>query len=158
MEAVGHANNYKLIIDRSTPMTNEEVAKMVKTLRGLFPASPYVLDENLVIEVWRNSMELKQHNTEDLPTVYAAIVKTNRSFPSLPDVLEQFRVTKNQQFKPAPKVDMTDYITTGYGPSMYAGYVEGHAELNEVRTKHGYKAIEALDYAQFITLHAPSEQ
>jgi len=139
-------------------MTDEDVAKMVKTLRGLFPASPYVLDEHLVIDVWRNSKELKQHSKEDLPTVYAAIVKTNRSFPSLPDVLEQFRVTKNQQFKPAAKVDMTKYVTTGYGPSMYAGYVEGHAELNEVRTKHGYKAVEPLDYAQFITLHAPSEQ
>ena len=158
MEAVRHASNNKPIIDGNTPMTDDDVAKMVKTLRGLFPASPYVLDENLVIEVWRNSKELKQHSKEDLPTVYAAIVKTNKSFPSLPDVLEQFRVTKNQQFKPAPKVDMTDYITTGYGPSMYAGYVEGHAELNEVRTKHGYKAIEPLDYAQFITLHAPSEQ
>ena len=139
-------------------MTKDEIAHMVKKLRGLYPASPYSLDENLVIEVWRESKELWQHDKADLPAVYAAILKTNKSFPSLPDVLEQFRVVKNQQFKPAPKVDMTDYITTGYGPSMYAGYVEGHAELNEVRTNHGYKAVEPLDYAQFITLHAPSEQ
>ena len=158
METVRHASNNKPIIDGNTPMTDDDVAKMVKTLRGLFPASPYVLDENLVIEVWRNSKELKQHSKEDLPTVYAAIVKTNRSFPSLPDVLEQFRVTKNQQFKPAPKVDMTNYITTGYGPSMFAGYVEGHAEMNAVLTKLGHKPVQALRYEEFMKLHAPGEQ
>ena len=158
MEAVRYASNYKPTVDRNTPMTKDDVARMVKRLRGLYPSSPYVLDETLVIEVWRDSKDLLQYDAADLPTVYAAIVKTNRSFPSLTDVLEKLRTIKNQQFKPAPKVDMTDYITTGYGPSMYAGYVEGHAQLNEIKTKHGYKAVEQLDYAQFITLHAPSEQ
>jgi hypothetical protein len=55
MEAVRYASNYKPIIDRNTPMTKDEVAHMVKMLRGLYPASPYTLDEDLVITTWRAS-------------------------------------------------------------------------------------------------------
>jgi hypothetical protein len=47
MEAVRHASNNKPTVDRNTPMTKDDVARMVKRLRGLYPASPYVLDENI---------------------------------------------------------------------------------------------------------------
>jgi hypothetical protein len=158
MEAVRYASNYKPIIDRNTPMTKDEVAHMVKMLRGLYPASPYTLDEDLVITTWRASRDLLQYETADLPAMYKQVMHRHKSFPALPDVLSILRAIKKGPMQKPEPVDMTNYVTTGYGPSMYAGYVEGHAELNEVRTKHGYKAIEPLDYAQFITLHAPSEQ
>ena len=158
MEAVRHASNNKPITDRDTPMTKDEIAHMVKMLRGLYPASPYILDEDLVITTWRASQDLLQYDKADLPAMYKQVMHRHKSFPALPDVLSILRgIKKGPMQKPEP-VDMTNYVTTGYGPSMFAGYVEGHAELNEVRTKHGYKAVEPLDYAQFITLHAPSEQ
>ena len=158
MEAVRHASNNKPITDRDTPMTKDEVAHMVKMLRGLYPASPYTLDEDLVITTWRASKDLLQYDTADLPAMYKQVMHRHKSFPALPDVLSILRAIKKGPMQKPEPVDMTNYVTTGYGPTMYAGYVEGHAELNEVRTKHGYKAIEPLDYAQFITLHAPSEQ
>ena len=158
MEAVRHASNNKPITDRDTPMTKDEVAHMVKMLRGLYPASPYTLDEDLVITTWRASKDLLQYDTADLPAMYKQVMHRHKSFPALPDVLSILRAIKKGPMQKPEPVDMTNYVTTGYGPSMFAGYVEGHAELNEVRTKHGYKAIEPLDYAQFITLHAPSEQ
>ena len=158
MEAVRHASNNKPIIDRNTPMTKDEVAHMVKMLRGLYPASPYSLDEDLVITTWRASKDLLQYDAAHLPAMYKQVMHRHKSFPALPDVLSILRAIKKGPMQKPEPVDMTNYVTTGYGPSMFAGYVEGHAELNEVRTKHGYKAIEPLDYAQFITLHAPSEQ
>ena len=158
MEAVRHASNNKPVTDRDTPMTKDDVAHMVKMLRGLYPASPYTLDEDLVITTWRASKDLLQYETADLPAMYKQVMHRHKSFPALPDVLSILRAIKKGPMQKPEPVDMTNYVTTGYGPSMYAGYVEGHAELNEVRTKHGYKAIEPLDYAQFITLHAPSEQ
>ena len=158
MEAVRHASNNKPVTDRDTPMTKDDVAHMVKMLRGLYPASPYTLDEDLVITTWRASKDLLQYETADLPAMYKQVMHRHKSFPALPDVLSILRAIKKGPMQKPEPVDMTNYVTTGYGPSMYAGYVEGHAELNEVRTKHGYKAVEPLDYAQFITLHAPSEQ
>ena len=158
MEAVRHASNNKPIIDRNTPMTKDDVAHMVKMLRGLYPASPYTLDEDLVITTWRASKDLLQYETSHLPAMYKQVMHRHKSFPALPDVLSILRAIKKGPMQKPEPIDMTNYVTTGYGPSMYAGYVEGHAELNEVRTKHGYKAVEPLDYAQFITLHAPSEQ
>ena len=158
METIRHASNNKPITDRDTPMTKDEVAHMVKMLRGLYPASPYTLDEDLVITTWRASKDLLQYDKEDLPAMYKQVMQRHKSFPALPDVLSILRAIKKGPMQKPEPVDMTNYVTTGYGPSMYAGYVEGHAELNEVRTKHGYKAVEPLDYAQFITLHAPSEQ
>lgn len=158
MEAVRHAGNNKPIIDGNTPMTKDEVAHMVKMLRGLYPASPYTLDEDLVITTWRASKDLLQYETAHLPAMYKQVMHRHKSFPALPDVLSILRAIKKGPMQKPEPVDMTNYVTTGYGPSMYAGYVEGHAELNAVRTKHGYKAVEPLDYAQFITLHAPSEQ
>ena len=158
METVRHASNNKPVTDRDTPMTKDDVAHMVKMLRGLYPASPYTLDEDLVITTWRASKDLLQYETADLPAMYKQVMHRHKSFPALPDVLSILRAIKKGPMQKPEPVDMTNYVTTGYGPSMYAGYVEGHAELNEVRTKHGYKAIEPLDYAQFITLHAPSEQ
>ena len=158
MEAVRYASNYKPIIDRNTPMTKDEVAHMVKMLRGLYPASPYNLDEDLVITTWRASRDLLQYETADLPAMYKQVMHRHKSFPALPDVLSILRAIKKGPMQKPEPVDMTNYVTTGYGPSMYAGYVEGHAQLNEIKTKHGYKAVEPLDYAQFITLHAPSEQ
>ena len=158
MEAVRHASNNKPVTDRDTPMTKDDVAHMVKMLRGLYPASPYILDEDLVITTWRASKDLLQYETAHLPAMYKQVMHRHKSFPALPDVLSILRAIKKGPMQKPEPVDMTNYVTTGYGPTMYAGYVEGHAELNEVRTKHGYKAIEPLDYAQFITLHAPSEQ
>jgi hypothetical protein len=158
MEAVRHASNNKPTVDRNTPMTKDEVAHMVKMLRGLYPASPYSLDEDLVITTWRASKDLLQYDTTDLPAMYKQVMHRHKSFPALPDVLSILRAIKKGPMQKPEPVDMTNYITTGYGPSMYAGYVEGHAQLNEIKTKHGYKAVEPLDYAQFITLHAPSEQ
>jgi hypothetical protein len=158
MEAVRHASNNKPTVDRNTPMTKDEVAHMVKMLRGLYPASPYTLDEDLVITTWRASKDLLQYDTTDLPAMYKQVMHRHKSFPALPDVLSILRAIKKGPMQKPEPVDMTNYITTGYGPSMYAGYVEGHAQLNEIKTKHGYKAVEPLDYAQFITLHAPSEQ
>ena len=158
MEAVRHASNNKPIIDRNTPMTKDDVAHMVKMLRGLYPASPYTLDEDLVITTWRASKDLLQYETAHLPAMYKQVMHRHKSFPALPDVLSILRAIKKGPMQKPEPVDMTNYVTTGYGPTMYAGYVEGHAELNEVRTKHGYKAVDPLDYAQFITLHAPSEQ
>jgi hypothetical protein len=158
MEAVRYASNYKPIIDRNTPMTKDEVAHMVKMLRGLYPASPYSLDEDLVITTWRASKDLLQYETAHLPAMYKQVMHRHKSFPALPDVLSILRAIKKGPMQKPEPVDMTNYLTTGYGPSMYAGYVEGHAQLNEIKTKHGYKAVEPLDYAQFITLHAPSEQ
>lgn len=158
MEAVRHASNNKFAVDRDKTMTKDDVAHMVKMLRGLYPASPYTLDEDLVITTWRASRDLLQYDTAHLPAMYKQVMHRHKSFPALPDVLSILRAIKKGPMQKPEPVDMTNYVTTGYGPSMYAGYVEGHAELNEVRTKHGYKAIEPLDYAQFITLHAPSEQ
>jgi hypothetical protein len=158
MEAVRHASNNKPTVDRNTPMTKDEVAHMVKMLRGLYPASPYSLDEDLVITTWRASKDLLQYDTTDLPAMYKQVMHRHKSFPALPDVLSILRAIKKGPMQKPEPVDMTNYVTTGYGPSMYAGYVEGHAQLNEIKTKHGYKAVEPLDYAQFITLHAPSEQ
>jgi hypothetical protein len=139
-------------------MTKDEVAHMVKMLRGLYPASPYSLDEDLVITTWRASKDLLQYETAHLPAMYKQVMHRHKSFPALPDVLSILRAIKKGPMQKPEPVDMTNYLTTGYGPSMYAGYVEGHAQLNEIKTKHGYKAVEQLDYAQFITLHAPSEQ
>ncbi len=158
MEAIRYAIHNKQTIEWSAIMTKDDAAHMVKMLRGLYPASPYTLDEDLVITTWRASKDLLQYDKEDLPAMYKQVMQRHKSFPALPDVLSILRAIKKGPMQKPEPVDMTNYVTTGYGPSMYAGYVEGHAELNEVRTKHGYKAIEALDYAQFITLHAPSEQ
>ncbi len=33
---------------------------------------------------------------------------------------------------------MTNYVTTGYVPTMYAGYVEGVQELNDMRAKQPF--------------------
>jgi hypothetical protein len=139
-------------------MTKDEVAHMVKMLRGLYPASPYSLDEDLVITTWRASKDLLQYETAHLPAMYKQVMHRHKSFPALPDVLSILRAIKKGPMQKPEPVDMTNYLTTGYGPSMYAGYVEGHAQLNEIKTKHGYTVVEPLDYAQFITLHAPSEQ
>ncbi len=139
-------------------MTKDDVAHMVKMLRGLYPASPYSLDEDLVITTWRASRDLLQYDAATLPAMYAQMMQRHKSFPALPDVLSILRAIKKGPMQKPELVDMTDYVTAGYGPSMYAGYIEGHTELNAVKTKLGYKTIEPLDYDQFITLHAPSEQ
>ncbi len=139
-------------------MTKDDVAHMVKMLRGLYPASPYSLDEDLVITTWRASKDLLQYDATTLPTMYAQVMQRHKSFPALPDVLSILRAIKKGPMQKPELVDMTNYVTAGYGPSMYAGYIEGHAELNAVKTKLGYKTVEPLDYDQFITLHAPSEQ
>ena len=74
MEAVRHASNNKPIIDRNKTMTKDEVAHMVKMLRGLYPASPYTLDEDLVITTWRASKDLLQYETAHLPAMYKQVM------------------------------------------------------------------------------------
>ena len=158
METIRHASNNKPITDRDTPMTKDEVAHMVKMLRGLYPASPYTLDEDLVITTWRASKDLLQYDKEDLPAMYKQVMQRHKSFPALPDVLSILRAIKKGPMQKPEPVDMTNYVTTGYGPSMYAGYVEGYAEMNAVLTKLGHKPVQALRYEEFMKLHAPSEQ
>ena len=158
MEAVRHASNNKPIIDRDTPMTKDDVAQMVKMLRGLYPASPYVFDEQLVISTWRESAQLRQYETSELPAMYKRVMDRHKSFPALADVLEILRAIKKGPMQKPERVDMTNYVTTGYGPSMFAGYVEGHAEMNAVLTKLGHKPVQALRYEEFMKLHAPGEQ
>jgi hypothetical protein len=183
MEAVRYASNYKPTVDRNTPMTKDDVAHMVKMLRGLYPASPYNLDEELVITTWRESAQLREYEKTDLPVLYKRIMDKHKSFPSLSDVLTQLRDIKKGPLKKPELVDMTIYVTTGYGPTMYAGYLEGVADLNlkkgetvknvmlvntnlrvnddyvyVLRANRQHKEVKPLDYAQFITLHAPSEQ
>jgi hypothetical protein len=97
MEAVRHASNNKPTVDRNTPMTKDDVAHMVKMLRGLYPASPYVLDEDLVIELWRASKDLLQYDKADLPAMYKQVMQRHKSFPALPDVLSILRVIKKAQ-------------------------------------------------------------
>jgi hypothetical protein len=158
MEAIRYAIYYKPIIEWSAIMTKDDVAHMVKMLRGLYPASPYSLDEDLVITTWRASRDLLQYDTADLPAMYKQVMHRHKSFPALPDVLSILRAIKKGPMQKPEPVDMTNYVTTGYGPSMFAGYVEGHAEMNAVLTKLGHKPVQALRYEEFMKLHAPSEQ
>jgi hypothetical protein len=59
-------------------MTKDDVAAMVKVLRGLYPASPYKLDEELVIMTWRKHPELLRHEKTNLPKLYKDGIKRFR--------------------------------------------------------------------------------
>ena len=137
-------------------MTKDDVAQMVKMLRGLYPASPYVFDEQLVISTWRESAQLRQYETAELPAMYKRVMDRHKSFPALADVLEILRAIKKGPMQKPEPVDMTNYVTTGYGPTMYAGYLEGLSELNQTKSKYGMPELPALKYEQFIELHAPN--
>ena len=116
MEAIRYAIHYKQTIEWSAIMTKDDAAHMVKMLRGLYPASPYTLDEDLVITTWRASKDLLQYDKEDLPAMYKQVMQRHKSFPALPDVLSILRAIKKGPMQKPEPVDMTNYVTTGYGP------------------------------------------
>ena len=156
MEAIRYAFHHKPTIEWSAIMTKDDAAHMVKMLRGLYPASPYSLDEDLVITTWRASRDLLQYDTADLPAMYKQVMHRHKSFPALPDVLSILRAIKKGPMQKPEPVDMTNYVTTGYGPTMYAGYLEGLSELNQTKSKYGMPELPALKYEEFIELHAPN--
>jgi hypothetical protein len=163
-------------------MTSEDVAKIVKRLRGIYPASPYRLDEELVITTWRVNQELLRHTTEHLPAMYDRIMKSSKMFPALSEVLAVLRDLEKGKFHPPALVDMSEARATGYGPMLYAGYLQGIEDLNleagqkvatimrhdpavtipmdriyELRANNGHAKVKALSYAQFMERHAPKE-
>jgi hypothetical protein len=138
-------------------MTKDDVAKMVKVLRGLYPASPYILDEQLVITTWRVSHELLRHETTNLPKLYKEVMNRHKAFPSLPEVLAILKSIEKGPMQKPELVDMTIYVTAGYGPTMYAGYVEGIQELNDMRAKRNFPyMVNPLSYEDFMQRHAPN--
>jgi hypothetical protein len=127
-------------------MTSEDVAKIVKRLRGIYPASPYRLDEELVITTWRANQELQRHSTEHLPAMYDRIMKQSKMFPALSEVLAVLRDLEKGKFHPPVLADTKDSRATGYGPIAYAGYIEGIQERNQAHSSQ----VEALDYNTFM--------
>ena len=63
-------------------------------------------------------------------------------------------IEKGPMQKPE-QVDMTNYVTTDYAPTMYAGYVEGVQELNDMRAKQPFAyLVTPLTYEEFKERHA----
>ena len=127
-------------------MTADDVAKIVKRLRGIYPASPYRLDEELVITTWRANQELLRHTTEHLPAMYDRIMKSSKMFPALSEVLSVLRDLEKGKFNPPALADTKDSRSTGFGAVAYAGYLEGVQERNETRSSQ----IKPLDYHTFM--------
>ena len=163
-------------------MTADDVAKIVKRLRGIYPAQPYLFNEELVITTWRANQELLRHGTENLPAMYDRIMKSSKMFPALSEVLAVLRDLEKGKFNPPVMADMSTARLTGYGPIMYAGYLEGIADLNlelgqnvatlmhpasnisrpmdhiyELRANNGHAKVKPLTYAQFMERHCPKE-
>ena len=134
-------------------MTADDVAKIVKRLRGIYPASPYRLDEELVITTWRANQELLKQSTEHLPAMYDRIMKSSKSFPALSEVLAVLRDLEKGKFHPPVLADTKDSRATGFGAIAYAGYLEGLQERNETRSSQ----IRALDYSTFMMHHFAKE-
>ena len=136
-------------------MTKDDVAAMVKVLRGLYPASPYKLDEELVIMTWRKHPELLRHEKTNLPKLYKDVMSRHKQFPSLPEVLAILKSIEKGPMQKPDIVDMTNYVTTDYAPTMYAGYVEGVQELNDMRAKQPFAyLVTPLTYEEFKERHA----
>ena len=134
-------------------MTADDVAKIVKRLRGIYPASPYRLDEELVITTWRANQELLKQSTEHLPAMYDRIMKQSKSFPALSEVLAVLRDLEKGKFHPPVLADTKDSRATGFGAIAYAGYLEGLQERNETQSSQ----IRALDYGTFMMHHFAKE-
>lgn len=133
-------------------MTADDVAKIVKRLRGIYPASPYRLDEELVITTWRANQELLRHGTDHLPAMYDRIMKSSKMFPALSEVLTILRDLEKGAFRPPVLANTEDSVLTGYGPIVYGAYLEETLKLQDAG-----KNIKTLDYESFMMANFAKE-
>ena len=126
-------------------MTADDVAKIVKRLRGIYPASPYRLDEELVITTWRANQELLRHTTEHLPAMYDRIMKTSKMFPALSEVLSALRDLEKGAFRPPVMAKVDDSLKEGYEQAMYEGYVEQMTQFQVAG-----RNVRVLDFDSFL--------
>jgi hypothetical protein len=104
---------------------------------------------------WRKSHELLRHETANLPKLYKDVMSRHKQFPSLPEVLAILKSIEKGPMQKPDIVDMTNYVTTDYAPTMYAGYVEGVQELNDMRAKQPFAyLVTPLTYEEFKERHA----
>lgn len=133
-------------------MNADDVAKMVKRLRGIYPASPYRLDEELVITTWRANQELLRHGTDNLPAMYDRVMKSSKIFPALSEVLAILRDLQKGAFRPPVMADTRETRQTGYGPIVYSAYLEEMLKL-----QHAGRNIKTLDYEAFMLANFAKE-
>ena len=133
-------------------MTADDVARIVKRLRGIYPASPYRLDEELVITTWRANQELLRHGTENLPAMYDRIMKSSKMFPALSEVLAVLRDLEKGAFRPPVMADTSDTRSTGYGQIVYSAYLEEVLKLQDAG-----RNIKTLDYDAFMVANFAKE-
>jgi len=130
-------------------MNSHEIKGLLYSLEGAYPASK--IHYEAALSTWTISKELMDFPPAMKPDLMRNITGKHRFFPSLPEVMDIAREITKPTFRQAPAVDYSGSIYEGFGPTVYAGYLEGIDSLGTVKKQ------EELSYDAFMETHFPDE-